>query len=44
MTKLLKTLVLSFLMLINVLLVVAFLISSYASYFHPKEFWFTGLL
>ena len=44
MTKLLKKLVLSFLMLINVLLVVAFLISSYASYLHPKEFWFTGFL
>jgi endonuclease/exonuclease/phosphatase family metal-dependent hydrolase len=44
MGKKLKTLVLSFLMLINVLLVFAFLVSSYASYLHPKEFWFTGFL
>lgn len=44
MTKLLKTLVLSLLMLINILLVVAFLVSSYASYLHPKDFWFTGFL
>ena len=44
MTKLLKTVLLSFLMLINVLLVVAFLVSSYASYLHPQEFWFTGFL
>ena len=44
MGKKLKTMVLSFLMLINVLLVFAFLVSSYASYLHPKEFWFTGFL
>jgi len=44
MGKKLKTLVLSFFMLINVLLVFAFLVSSYASYLHPKEFWFTGFL
>jgi len=44
MGKKLKTLALFFLMIINILLVIAFLVSSYSSYLHPKEFWFTGFL
>jgi endonuclease/exonuclease/phosphatase family metal-dependent hydrolase len=44
MTKFLKSIVLSLLMFINVLMSIAFLVTSYASYLHPKEFWFTGFL
>lgn len=44
MGKIVKRLVLNFLLFINVLMAIAFLVSSYASYLHPKEFWFTGFL
>ena len=44
MTKVLKSIVLSLLMFINVLMSIAFLVTSYASYLHPKEFWVTGFL
>ncbi len=44
MTKLLKSFILGFLFFINVLMAIAFLVSSYASYLHPKEFWYTGFL
>jgi len=44
MTNMIKRVFLSLLIFINFLMAVAFLVSSYASYLHPKEFWFTGFL
>ena len=44
MTSMIKRVFLSLLIFINFLMTIAFLVSSYASYLHPKEFWFTGFL
>ncbi|MFM1793935.1 MAG: hypothetical protein RL642_320, partial [Bacteroidota bacterium] len=44
MGKVIKRFVLYFLLFVNILMSIAFLVSSYASYLHPKEFWFTGFL
>ena len=44
MTSMIKRVFLSLLIFINFLMAIAFLVSSYASYLHPKEFWFTGFL
>lgn len=44
MGRMIKKLVIYFLLFINFLVTIAYLVSSYASYLHPKEFWFTGFL
>ncbi len=44
MGKMIKIGILYFLFFINILMTFGFLVSSYASYLHPKEYWFTGFL